>query len=243
MAHTSWKTYRSYLGLPGNPVQWADRYNLSDLTMDQARAEAEALNTLGFADYSARIADLVPRAIEMPAGSTPFPVKHVRRTTALQFNIASYAHTLLNDFRLAGGAIQMREFHSPSELTQLAQKVVINCPGYGARALWKDESVVPVRGQIGWLLPQPEVTHGIGYHGVSVVSRSDGIVVQAVDGVTYAATRTPMNRPSARNRKKRWACWKNSMPAWADQCSAPSRYRIRIMIRMVPTAPPPPTAP
>ena len=182
MARTSWKTYRSYLGLPGNPVQWADRYNLSDLTVEEGRAQAEALNTLGFADYESRIADLVPRAMEMPPGSTPFPVKYVRRTTALQFNIASYAHTLLNDFRLAGGAIQMREFHSPSELTQLAQKVVINCTGYGARALWKDDSIVPVRGQIGWLLPQPEVSYGIGYHGVSVVSRRDGLGVQAVDG-------------------------------------------------------------
>ena len=59
---------------------------------------------------------------------------------------------------------------------------MINCTGYGARALWKDESIVPVRGQIGWLPPQPEVTYGLSYHGVSVVSRSDGIVVQAVDG-------------------------------------------------------------
>jgi D-amino-acid oxidase len=124
----------------------------------------------------------VAHAIEMPPGSTPFPLKHVRRTTALQFNIASYAHTLLNDFRLAGGRIEMREFHSPSDLTQLSQKVVINCTGYGARALWRDESIVPVRGHIGWLPTQPEVTYGLSYHGVSVVSRSDGIVVQAVDG-------------------------------------------------------------
>jgi D-amino-acid oxidase len=30
MARTSFKTYRSYLGLPGNPVEWTDRYALSD---------------------------------------------------------------------------------------------------------------------------------------------------------------------------------------------------------------------
>ena len=35
---------------------------------------------------------------------------------------------------------------------------MINCPGYGARALWKDESIIPVRGQIAWLIPQREVT-------------------------------------------------------------------------------------
>jgi glycine/D-amino acid oxidase-like deaminating enzyme len=182
MARTSWKTYRSFLGLPGNPVEWADRYNLSDITAEEGRAQSEAQNTMGFADYGDRIADLTPRAIDMPLGSTPFPAKYVRRTTALQFNIASYAHLLLNDFRMAGGKIEMREFHAPSELAQLKEKVVINCTGYGARALWKDESIVPVRGQIGWLIPQPEVTYGLGYRGVSVVSRSDGIVVQAVEG-------------------------------------------------------------
>ncbi|HMH64958.1 MAG TPA: FAD-dependent oxidoreductase [Rhizomicrobium sp.] len=182
MARTSWKTYRSLLGLPGNVVQWADRYNLSDITPEEARAQSEAQNTMGFAEYESRIADLMPRSMEMPPGSTPFPVKHVRRTANLQFNIASYSHMLLNDFRIAGGKIEMREFHAPSEFTQLKEKVVINCTGYGARALWKDESIVPVRGQIGWLIPQPEVTYGLGYHGVSVVSRTDGIVVQAVDG-------------------------------------------------------------
>src|SRR5476651_644495 len=54
MARTSWKTYRSYLGLPGKPVEWADRYNISDLSAEETRAQAEALNTMGFAEYGAR---------------------------------------------------------------------------------------------------------------------------------------------------------------------------------------------
>jgi D-amino-acid oxidase len=182
MARTSWKTYRSYLGLPGKPVEWQDRYTLSDLTAEEAHAQAEAQNTMGFAAYGDRIADLMPKAITMPPGSTPFPTRYVRRNANLQFNISAYAHMLQNDFLLAGGKIEMREFHSPAELTQLKEKVVINCTGYGARALWKDESIVPVRGQIGWLIPQPEVTYGLNYHGVALISRTDGIVVQAVDG-------------------------------------------------------------
>jgi glycine/D-amino acid oxidase-like deaminating enzyme len=59
---------------------------------------------------------------------------------------------------------------------------VINCTGYGARALCKDESVIPVRGQIGWLIPQPEVNYGIVYDGVLMLSRRDGIVVQELAG-------------------------------------------------------------
>ena len=65
---------------------------------------------------------------------------------------------------------------------RLKEKVVINCPGYAARALWKDESVVPVRGQIAWLIPQPEVDYGVIYDGVNMVPRRDGIVLQMLDG-------------------------------------------------------------
>jgi len=60
----------------------------------------------------------------------------------------------------------------------LPQTVVVNCTGYGARALWKDETIIPVRGQIAWLIPQPEVHYGLYYKNVSVLSRRDGIVVQ-----------------------------------------------------------------
>lgn len=100
----------------------------------------------------------------------------------MMFNIPDYSHILLTGFFAAGGKIEIREFHHPSQLTQLKEKVVINCPGYAARALWKDESLTPVRGQIGWLIPQPEVTYGFNYGDVSVLSRRDGILVQALDG-------------------------------------------------------------
>jgi glycine/D-amino acid oxidase-like deaminating enzyme len=56
--------------------------------------------------------------------------------------------------------------------------VVINATGYGARALWKDESIVPVRGPIAWLIPQPEVNYGVFYKNVNILARRDGIVVQ-----------------------------------------------------------------
>ena len=40
MARFSFKTYRQYLGLPGTPVEWTDRYTLSDVPLQEARAEA-----------------------------------------------------------------------------------------------------------------------------------------------------------------------------------------------------------
>ena len=184
MARTSFKTFRSYLGLPGDPVEWIDNYGVDDRAA-QAPGPApapEPPGALEFARYRGRIRDLLHRGEALSPDAAPFDGFAVSRGTSLIFNIADYGHTLLSDFLLAGGRIRQREFHTPAELGTLPEKVVINCPGYGARALWKDESIVPVRGQIGWLIPQPEARYGVSYKDVNVVSRRDGIVVQAVGG-------------------------------------------------------------
>ena len=182
MARFSFKTYRQYLGLPGTPVEWTDRYSLSDVSFEEERARTEKLDTLGFAHYNSRLTDLVPKPEDLPVGATPFPVKYVRRSEGMQFNIPNYSHTLMSDFLAAGGKFVRKEFHAPNDLTQLSEKVVINCPGYAAREWWNDNTITPVRGQIGWLIPQREVNYGLNYGGVSVISRPDGIVLQDTSG-------------------------------------------------------------
>jgi D-amino-acid oxidase len=117
--------------------------------------------------------------VEMPPGSHPFPYKEVWRNTSLTFNVADYSRQLMTDFLIEGGKIEAVEFHSPTELSALAQKVVSNCTGYGARAVWKDESVIPVRGQIAWLIPQAEVNYGLQFGNLNILARRDGIVVQS----------------------------------------------------------------
>lgn len=176
MARTSFKAFRNYLGLPGEPVEWIDSYGVSDPALPDP---PEPEGALEFARFRSRILDIMPRGRRLAAEESPFDAPVVTRGAALTFNIADYGHTLLNDFLLAGGRIRRREFHTPAELGALEEKVVINCPGYGARALWKDDSLTPVRGQIGWLIPQPEARYGAEYRGVSMVSRRDGIVVQS----------------------------------------------------------------
>ena len=182
MARTSFKTYRSYLGLPGTPVEWIDHYNVFDRDPDAPDTNAAPPGALSFASCSDRIADLTPRGEDLPKGSTQFDAPFVHRHENLMFNIADYGHTLMTDFREAGGVIAYREFRSPAQFADLKEKVVINCTGYGARDLWKDNSITPVRGQIAWLIPQPEVRYGVYYNGVNVLSRRDGIVVQTLTG-------------------------------------------------------------
>jgi D-amino-acid oxidase len=178
MCRYSFHTYESYLGLAGNPVEWTDFYSLSDRSQAERRANQPRDETMSFAYYQNRVPDLRTRSQDLPPGSHPFPTRYASRSSNLTFNIASYARQLMTDFLVEGGKIERVEFHSPSELNQVAQKVLINATGYGARALWKDETIVPVRGQIAWLIPQPEVNYGVFYKSLYIVARRDGIVVQ-----------------------------------------------------------------
>jgi glycine/D-amino acid oxidase-like deaminating enzyme len=172
MCRYSFHMYESYLGMAGNPVEWLDRYSLWD---DDA---ASSPDNSPFARYQSRVADLTPRSRRLAPGTHPFPTRYASRSSSLTFNIAGYSRQLVNDFLVEGGKIERTEFHNPSELSSLPQKVIVNCTGYGARALWKDESIVPVRGQIAWLIPQPEVNYGVMYKNINILGRRDGIVVQ-----------------------------------------------------------------
>ncbi len=185
MARFSYHRFRQYLGLPGDPVEWRDQYTLRDEAPDARGPGAPGDGPPGprdFAAYMGRIADLMPHGRDLAPGSTPFPTRYVRRSTNMTFNVADYGHTLMGDFRAAGGRLERREFNTLAELAALPERVVVNCPGYGARALCRDESVIPVRGQITWLAPQPDVRYGLSYGGVSALGRRDGIVLQDLSG-------------------------------------------------------------
>lgn len=180
MARTAFKTHRNYLGLPGAPVEWTDFYSVA---ADEPQNPASpAAPSLDFADYHRRIADLLPKARRLSRDTAPFRAAAVWRSENMIFNISDYGHTLLNDFFIAGGKLRRAEFHTPSQIAALRESVAINCTGYGARALWQDETITPVRGQIARLIPQPAVHYGLSYRHVYVVPRRDGIVVQAVEG-------------------------------------------------------------
>jgi glycine/D-amino acid oxidase-like deaminating enzyme len=180
MARASFAMYQSYLGLPGTPIEWTDRYTFSNLTREQIDARDDAGNTHGFASYYDRIADLYPgrRELELRDGQKPYNVRTARRSTGMTFNISAYWRTLVEEYKLGGGTIEPREFVTPRDVASVTQRLIVNCTGYGARALWSDESLIPVRGQIGWLPPQEGVNYGMALDGLIITGRRDGIAVQ-----------------------------------------------------------------
>jgi glycine/D-amino acid oxidase-like deaminating enzyme len=180
MARTSAAMHESFVGSAGNPVEWMDYYTLRDPEPEPAVTEPAIPEPFdpGFAYLNDRLRGLMPAYGSVAPETTPFAATQVRRGANLTFNIADYGRQLEADFLLAGGRFEHAEFHAPSDLSKLKEKVIINCTGYGARALWKDESIVPIRGQIVWLAPQEGVHYGFYRDGIGVLARRDGIVVQ-----------------------------------------------------------------
>ena len=180
MARRSWVDHHAFVGLDGDPVKFIDQYNLEDAPgTGDAVGPTPTPGRAGFVRYGARLRDLTPDSRDLRPDEHPFRVASASVGPIMTFNVAEYARQLTEAFLMEGGRIVQRRFNHPSELAGLAEPVVVNCTGYGARALFGDESVVPVRGQIAWLTPQPEVTYALYYRSISMVPRHDGIVVQA----------------------------------------------------------------
>ncbi|MCQ9156468.1 FAD-dependent oxidoreductase [Acidomonas methanolica] len=189
MARFSWASYRSYLGLPGEPIMFLDTYRLAD-QRNEAKANGEDHSAApppaqpgkdDFARYNPRIRDIIPAAIELQPSENPFPVPYAKRAAMMIFNFGAYGDHLLSEFHQSGGRIVMREFHSPADLRHLPERVIVNCPGYAAHDWWQDRSLIPVRGQTTWLPPCPQGRYGVAYRGAEMLCKTDGIMVQGYD--------------------------------------------------------------
>ncbi|ADM08830.1 putative secreted protein [Parvularcula bermudensis HTCC2503] len=183
LARKSFATHQYYVGMTGHPVEFSYRYYLSDSAEPTPQSHSGA--GPHFADYDDRLDDMTPPAEDLPRSAHSFPVVRARRRISMTFNVSEYSRRLLADYLAFGGRIERADFGSPDDVLALDETTIVNCTGYGARQLWGDDSLIPVRGQIGWLAPQPNALYGAYYNGVGVLSRRDGVILQ-VHGDTEA---------------------------------------------------------
>jgi glycine/D-amino acid oxidase-like deaminating enzyme len=182
MARFSFQRFQSLLGLAGEPVMWQDGYFLSDVPFDADLASVPAHDEEpDYPDLEDLIGDIRPRSVLLQPQQHPFSVPHVRRYTQMVFNLPAYTEWLMNGFMRDGGEIITRRFEHPRQLSSLPEPTLVNATGWGARALWGDDSLIPVRGQTARLVPQAGVNYGLQWrgHNLFMVSRKDGILVQA----------------------------------------------------------------
>ena len=129
------------------------------------------------ARVSERIRDLYPQAAELAPGEHPFPARFVNRHQNLLIEPPIYLNAVLEDFQRAGGTLTVRAFESMEAVLALPEPVIMNCTGLGAKALFNDEELTPVKGQLTVLAPQPEVDYVAYQHDLYMIPRGDGILL------------------------------------------------------------------
>jgi glycine/D-amino acid oxidase-like deaminating enzyme len=186
MARRSFATYQSFLGLPGSPVEFIDNYFVTDTAEPAHRSLPADDPRPRFAHLQHELlGNLLSGTQEYLPGSHPFGPRYVRAGAQLMFNLAAYQHLLLSDFLEAGGRVRIDEFRTPADFVRVRERTLINATGYGARALLGDRSLVPVRGQLARMIPQPDIHYGLIYRGVAFVPRRDGLVFQVIGDSDY----------------------------------------------------------
>ncbi len=172
-------SYRQLQLLVGNGygVSWIDTYE----TMDEVRAPRPPGNRPPLLPDHLRT-----RRTVLEPDEHPFPLRYATRQPSLRIEPSIYLDALVRDVRDAGGRIVIRTFDTPRDLMTLSAPIIVNCTGLGSRDLFGDRELMPVKGQLTHLVPQPEVNFrtsgGIGPAddvgiGIHMMPRSDGIAL------------------------------------------------------------------
>lgn len=161
--------YRHFQGLvgPHYGVRWTRNYVVSE-------RPGGHVPLMGLSEL---IGDLAPETRDVPAAEHPFKGRFVQQFDSMMVEPPVYLQAMLEDVLTAGGRVVVREFASPAELAALPERVVFNCTGLGSKALFGDEELEPVKGQLVFLLPQPEVTYNLLGGGGYMFPRADGVLL------------------------------------------------------------------
>jgi D-amino-acid oxidase len=126
-------------------------------------------------------------SVLLQPGEHPLPSTYAIERPEMRIEPSIYLDALTQDVVAHGGKIKIRRFETANEVAALEEPVIVNCTGLGAKALFGDPELVPLKGQLIVLLPQDDVNYstnggirvstaepGLGIH---MMSRRDGIVL------------------------------------------------------------------
>ena len=163
--------FRRYQSLVGEAygVRWLPVYSLS---RDAPRQPA-APETTGD-----QIEPLYPDARQLAPAEHCFDVPYVYRRYSMLIEPAIYLNALLRDFLMARGDLVVREFRDVREWAPLREPLIFNCTGLGSRELFHDDELIPIRGQLSFLLPQSEIEYmTVGPGDIYMFPRRDGVLL------------------------------------------------------------------
>lgn len=112
-----------------------------------------------------------------PPEESPFPGQWARQVQTMMVQTPLYLKELLDDVVRFGGRIVVRDFPDRESLMDLDEAILVNCTGLGSRELFRDEQLLPIRGQLTVLLPQPEIDYAYLAGPFYMFPRRDGVLL------------------------------------------------------------------
>jgi D-amino-acid oxidase len=161
--------YKAFRKLPG--PEYGIFFRPTYMFQDSPLGSSSLLN------LDSPIKDLLPGLRELTPAENPTRYKVTRTFETMMIEPAIYLPAVMRDFRSAGCKIIQREFKSAAELVNLKERVIVNCTGLGAAALFGDTTLIPIKGQLTILKPQPEIDYVALPGGRYMFPRKDGIVL------------------------------------------------------------------
>jgi len=166
-ASYAYRRYQIMVG-PRFGVGWMRNYYLSH----------HEFNENGYVGASSPLRAMMPEYRRLEPREHPFTnFEFVRQFDTLIIEPPIYLAAILDEFRIAGGKVVVRELPDRAAIEALAEKLVFNCTGLGAKSLFDDAELTPVKGQLTFLLPQPEVQYAVIGGDLYMFPRSDGILL------------------------------------------------------------------
>jgi D-amino-acid oxidase len=160
---------------PKYGISWIYNY-----AMTEQEAAARGTNTL-------LPASVQTGSVVLGPGQHPFPSTYAIERPEMRIEPSIYLDALMQDVIAHGGKIRIKKFETPRDVVALDESVIVNCTGLGAKTLFGDPELMPLKGQLIVLLPQDEVnysTNGVGRAAVSgpglfvhMMPRRDGIIL------------------------------------------------------------------
>ena len=128
-------------------------------------------------NFDSPVRGLLPGLRELFPEENPTSAPVTRTFETMMIEPAIYLPAVMADYTEMGGHIVQRDFKSAADLAQLKERLVVNCSGLGATALFGDAEMYPIKGQLSILPPQPEIDYVALAHGLYMFPRRDGIVL------------------------------------------------------------------
>jgi glycine/D-amino acid oxidase-like deaminating enzyme len=124
---------------------------------------------------------LIPPLQDVSDRGLPFQAAYVGVAPGLLIDMPLYLRAIQRDLRRLGVELMRRRFEAPGEIAALPERVVVNCTGLGSAGLFGDAELVPVKGQLTMLPPDPQLCYTLSAGSLYLHPRSEGILL----GGTY----------------------------------------------------------